>query len=296
MVAAFAPAGLFFLGAAQSFAAEAIGVNPVGLAVSVVKAKKLCFDNTIEVTGVLVPRAEVLVRPDREGLQIARVLAEPGAKVSAGQPLAQLVSPDAAAGSTDFVSVNAPAAGTVLRVNAVVGAMASARAEPLFQIIVGGELELSAQVTTRNLPNLASGQPAKTKLIGVGELPGRVRVVSDMIDSTTQLAEVRVAVDLDERLKVGTFGRAIINAGQRCDRAAIPLSALLYGPEGTVAQVVRDERIESRLVTAGLQANGNVEILQGVAEGDMVVVRAGAFLRDGDRVRSVVVGEPAGRR
>jgi len=119
-------------------------------------------------------------------------------------------------------------------------------------------------------------------------LPGQVRFVSKTVDSTTQLGEVRVSISFDERLKVGMFGRAIINSGQRCGRVAIPLSALLYGQEGSVVQVVHDERIESRIVTTGLRSEGNVEIRQGIVEGDMVVARAGAFLRDGDRVKSVV--------
>jgi multidrug efflux pump subunit AcrA (membrane-fusion protein) len=292
----FFPAILFFYAASQSLAADSPKPTPLSPAVTVIKAKKICFDNTIEVTGVLVPKTEVLVRPDREGLQISKVLVEAGTKVSAGQSLAQLVQPDAPTGSGDFVSVQAPVAGIVVRSAAIVGSMASARAEPLFQIIAGGDLELSAQITTRNLPDLVSGLPAKIRVVGVGELPGRVRFVSKMVDSTTQLGEVSITINPEERLKIGTFGRAIINAGQRCDKPGVPLSALLYGIEGTVAQVVRDERIETRLVAAGLQANGNVEILQGIAEGDMVVARSGAFLRDGDRVRSFVVGEPAARK
>lgn len=283
-----------------AFAADMPAPGTKSPAVTVVKARKLCFDNTIEVTGVLVPKTEVLVRPDREGLQVAKVLVEPGTKVSAGQPLAQLVAPIPSPGSGD-VSVAAPVAGTVFRSRAIVGAMASARAEPLFQIIAGGEVELSAQITTRNLSSLAaalraSSPSVRVKVVGVGESPGRVQLVSNVVDPATQLGEVRIAVAPDERLKPGAFGRAIINAGQRCDNAAIPLSALLYGPEGTVAQVVRNERVESRLVTVGLEADGNVEILRGISDGDPVVARAGAFLRDGDRVRSFVAGEPGGRR
>jgi HlyD family secretion protein len=130
----------------------------------------------------------------------------------------------------------------------------------------------------------------------VGELPGQARFVSKTVDSTTQLGEVRVSISFDERLKVGMFGRAIINSGQRCDRVAIPPSALLYGQEGSVVQVVRDERIESRIVTTGLRSEGNVEIRQGIVEGDMVVARAGAFLRDGDRVKPVVVDDSLVRK
>jgi len=112
-------------------------------------------------------------------------------------------------------------------------------------------------------------------------------------NSQTSAPGEQNAVRLDDRLRPGALGRAIIHAGQRCDRVAVPLSALLYGPEGAVVQVVRDSRIETRSVTTGLQSKGAAEIRQGIAEGDVVVARAGAFLRDGDRVRPVAE-EPAG--
>ncbi len=288
------PTGLF-LGAASPVLAASPPETKVskGAAVSVTRAKKTCFDDTEEITGGLVPKAEVLVRPDREGYLISKVLVEAGAKVNAGQALAQLANPEVQQGSGEPVSVQAPVAGFIDKASAVVGTMASARAEPLFHIITGGELELSAQITTKSLSKLSSGLPTKIKVVGVGELPGRVRFVSNSVDPATQLGEVHVSIGYDERLKPGMFARAIINLGRRCDRAAIPQSALLYGEEGSVVQVVRDERVESRFVITGLQSAGKIEILQGIVEGDMVVARAGAFLRDGDRVVPVVVEDTA---
>jgi HlyD family secretion protein len=293
----FVPMGLFLIETTQLFAAEPPKPKvSTGAAVSVTKAKKSCFDDMTEITGVLVPKHEVQVRPDREGLQISKVLVEAGAKVNAGEALAQLANPDTQQGLGNPVSVQAPVTGIIGKASAVVGTMASAKAEPLFQIIAGGELELSAQISTKGLSRLSSGLPAKIKVVGVGELPGRARFVSKTVDSTTQLGEVRVSIDLDERLKAGMFGRAVIDSGQRCDRVAVPLSALLYGQEGSVVQVVHDERIESRIVTTGLRSGGNVEIRQGIVEGDMVVARAGAFLRDGDRVKPVVIDDSVGRK
>ena len=58
-------------------------------------------------------------------------------------------------------------------------------------------------------------------------------------------------------------------------------------------QTVRDGRIETRRVSVGLLAAGQAEIREGLSEGDMVVARAGAFVRDGDRVRPVTAGGTA---
>jgi HlyD family secretion protein len=52
-----------------------------------------------------------------------------------------------------------------------------------------------------------------------------------------------------------------------------------------VVQVVRRQRVETRRVEVGLMSAGQVEIREGLTEGDVVVARAGALLREGDPVR-----------
>jgi hypothetical protein len=259
-------------------------------AVTVARTRNVCFSDILQVTGVLGPRSEVLVRPDREGLQITQVQVEPGDTVVAGQILARLAPPDGQTGAG--IPVRAPAAGTVVSSNAVVGGMASGRGQPLFRIAVQGEMELLAETPVGTLASLAPNQSAAVEIVGVGSLPGRVRLISGTINQATQLGQVRVFIGSDARLRVGAFGRARIDVAQRC-ATAVPLSAVLYGSGGPVVQVVRDGRVESRRVTVGLMAAGQAEIREGLSEGDMVVARAGAFLREGDRVRPVVANEPA---
>ena len=255
------------------------------------RTRNVCFSDTLQVTGVLGPRNEVLVRPDREGLQISQVQVEPGDTVVAGQILARLAPPDGQ-GTGPGIPVRAPAAGTVVSSAAVVGAMASGRGQPLFRIAAQGEMELLAETPVATLAGLAPNQAAAVEIVGVGSLPGRVRLISSTVNQATQLGQVRVFIGSDARLRAGAFGRARIDIAQRCG-TAVPLSAVLYGSGGPVVQVVRDGRIESRRVKVGLMASGQAEIRDGLSEGDMVVARAGAFLREGDRVRPVVANEPA---
>src|SRR5262245_8500230 len=274
-------------------AAEGDSAASSELAVTVVAAKRMCFTDTLQVTGVLAPRNEILVRPEREGLQIAQVLVQPGESVTSGKILARLTTgegQDAASG----VAVRAPATGVVMSASAVVGNAASAQAEPLFRIAGQGEMELLAEIPVRTLARLAVDQSAKVEIIGVGELPGKVRLFSGAINPTTQLGQVRIFVGSDSRLRAGAFGRATVQIGQRC-APAIPLSAVLYGPGGAVVQVVRSGRVETRRVLVGLLDKDQAEVREGLAEGETVVARAGAFLRDGDRVRAVTAAETSAR-
>jgi hypothetical protein len=68
---------------------------------------------------------------------------------------------------------------------------------------------------------------------------------------------------------------------------SVPLTAVLYGAGGTVVQVVRRARIETKRVEVGLTDGGQIEIRDGLIEGDIVVARAGALLREGDPVRAI---------
>ena len=138
------------------------------------------------------------MRPDREGLQIAQVSVEPGDTVVTGQVLARLVPPDGQPGAG--VPVRAPAGGTIVSAAATVGTTASGRAPPLFRIAARGEMELLAEAPVNDLATLAPDQEAKVEIVGVGELPGKVRLISTAINPMTQLGQVRVFIGNDPKL------------------------------------------------------------------------------------------------
>jgi len=268
--------------------AQPSGGAGAGMAVTVTKVGRSCFTDTLQVIGILVPREEVFVRPDTEGLQVTQIVVEDGERVTSGQVLARLARPEGM-GSATTGTVRAPAAGIVNHRMIRVGMMASARAEPLFRIIVNGDLELQGDVPATRIGKLRVDQIARVELAGAGETTGRVREVAPEVDLATQLGHTRISVGNDDKLKVGTYARAKVEVGRSCG-PTIPLSAVLYGPEGAVVQVVRDERVETRRVRVGLLSGGNAEIREGLNEGDMVVARAGAFLREGDRVKPIQGG------
>lgn len=276
-------AGLFCLSSPPSRAAEEADPNaPKGAAVTVLKAAKSCFAATVDVSGTIIAREETQVRPERMGLKVAEVMVEPGDSVSAGQQLARLSLPEGGQ-----ISVQAPVAGVISASTAAVGAMASGKGEALFSIIARGEFDLVGMVPTRDIAKLQVNQTARIKVIGAGEVDGRVRRLSTTVEPNSQLAQVFIGVTTNRRLLVNSSGRAQIRTGQSCG-VAVPLTAILYGTAGTVVQVVRRARVETRRVETGLMSAGQVEITSGLQEGDIVVARAGALLREGDPVRPVM--------
>jgi HlyD family secretion protein len=175
---------------------------------------------------------------------------------------------------------------------AVIGTLASARGEALFTIIARNEFDLIGVVPTRDLGKLRINQTARIRVIGAPEVDGKVTRVAPTVQPDSQLGQVTLALISNQRFLVNSSGRALIKTNQSCG-VAVPLTAVLYGSAGTVVQVVRRDRVETKRVEVGLMSGGQVEIRDGLAEGDMVVARAGALLREGDPVRSVTVSADA---
>jgi multidrug efflux pump subunit AcrA (membrane-fusion protein) len=269
--------------AAAAFAEEE-PAEAQGMAVSVVKAKTTCFVDHLQVNGHVVAREEILVYPDVEGLQIARLLVDDGAIVAEGEPLAQLVRPDYLPGTPAKATLKAPANGTLLFRQVAVGMPVSARGEAPFRIIRDSELELLVELPLGALAKVKPGQATHIVLLDATELAGTVRLILPEIDPRTQLAHARIKMRGEANIRPGAFARATVDLGRSCG-TAIPLSAILYGPEGSIVQVVRDDRVETRRVKVGLSEGDDVEIREGLTNGDAVVAKAGAFLREGDLVR-----------
>jgi multidrug efflux pump subunit AcrA (membrane-fusion protein) len=279
---AAAAAGLLCLTASPTLAADKPDPDaPKGAAVTVLKAAKSCFSNIVEVSGLVLAREETAVRPERQGLKVAEVLADAGDNVSAGQTLARLNLPE---GGTALVQ--APVAGLIASSTAVIGAMASPRGEALFSIIARSEYDLVGLVPTQDVAKLAVNQPAAITIPGAGTVDAKVRRIAPTVQPDSQLGQVFISITTNKRLLVNSSGRALIKTGQSCG-VAVPLTAVLYGTGGTVVQVVRRARVETKRVEVGLMAGGQVEIREGLSEGDIVVARAGSLLREGDPVRPV---------
>ena len=258
---------------------------PKGAAITVLTATKSCFSDVVEVSGLLVPKEEIAIRPDRPGLKVADVLVDAGENVTAGQILARLTTPEGGA-----LQIQSTTAGLVSASTAVIGSVASGKGEALFSIIARSEFDFIGQVPTRDLPKLKVDQAARIRVIGAGEMDGKVRRVASTVEPNSQLGQVTISFTAPRRLMSNAYARAMIKTGESCG-ISVPLTAILYGTGGTVVQIVRRQRVEARRVEVGLMSAGRVEVREGLAEGDIVVARAGALLREGDPVRPVQAEE-----
>ncbi|MCQ0968920.1 efflux RND transporter periplasmic adaptor subunit (plasmid) [Paracoccus sp. TK19116] len=198
-----------------------------------------------------------------------------------------------AALNLEHTRIKAPVAGLIVDRNARLGAIAAPGAEPLFTIVAGGDIEVSAEVIETALQSLEPGLPARVQVAGVGAIEGKVRLVPASVDPVTRLGLVRISLTSDPRLRTGLFASGWITTAVR-DAVTIPSAAILADAEGETVRVVGDAgMVEVRPVRAGLLWDGRREIAEGLAEGETVIARSGAFFRTGDQITPIRPAEPA---
>ncbi len=180
--------------------------------------------------------------------------------------------------------IRTPVAGIVSARNGQVGAVASSAGEPIFRIIRDGAVEAEVEVIETELGLIGAGDPAELTVAGLGRVEGTVRLIWPVVEPTSRLGRVRIALENREGLRPGLFASGWITTENRRG-LTVPATAVITDAEGSYVLRVEDGVLERRPVAAGLIWQGRREILEGLAPGDEVVARAGAFFGSGDRIR-----------
>lgn len=184
-------------------------------------------------------------------------------------------------------AVKSPVAGVVSARSAKIGAIATGAATPLFTVIRDGEIELKADVAEDDILKLAPGQKATVTLAGgAAKLSGTIRLVEPTLDAQSRLGRVYIGFDQPERARAGMFASAEIVTEEK-EGIVLPLSAVTTARGETVVRKVEDGVVRLVPVETGIQDGQVIEIVSGLAVGEEVVAKAGAYVRDGDRVNPV---------
>lgn len=115
----------------------------------------------------------------------------------------------------------------------------------------------------------------------------RIRLVGAAADSRDRMVAVTAEVDDPERaeLRPGTFVEVEVPVGDAAAAAVIPQTAIRPSEHGFLAFVIEGDVARERVLELGLRtAEGDVEVRQGLAVGELLVVRGAEALRDGARV------------
>ena len=206
---------------------------------------------------------------------------------------AALSAADAKGTHTRHVIVRAPAAGRILRVPQESARVVPA-GEPLVEIGDASNLEITTDLVSTDAVRVRPGQPIYVEDWG-GEHPllGRVRRVEPSgftKVSALGIEEQRVNVigDLLERSEwLGDRYRVQVRVViWRADRVLkVPWSALVREGEGWRVFVAEGARARGRAVTVGRQGEFEVQILDGLRSGELVVRHPTDQVVDGAHIR-----------
>ena len=205
---------------------------------------------------------------------------------------AQLALSDAQLANLDLqlsrTAVVAPVAGEITQRNAQVGAIASAAGLPMFTLIRDGALELRADVAESDLIRLAPGQSVTMTAAGaVAPFTGTIRLVEPTIDAVTRMGRARITIDPSADIRSGMFVEGSVLVTEH-SAASIPVTAVSATAEGNVVMKVTGGVVSREIITTGIRDSGWVEVLSGLAPGDSIVTKAGAFVHDGDHIAPMI--------
>jgi membrane fusion protein, multidrug efflux system len=161
----------------------------------------------------------------------------------------------------------------------------------LFSVADVSTLVARIQVSELEVSTLRPGAvvPLSVDALGGQRVDGRIRRIFPSADSATRLVPVEVALTGGQLvgLRPGYTVRATLSLDRRDDALLVP-SRAVSGPAGARAvYVVKGGKIERRAVRVGSDMSGLSEILEGVAEGDSVVVSGTSMIREGATAKVV---------
>jgi multidrug efflux system membrane fusion protein len=187
-------------------------------------------------------------------------------------------------------SVRPPRAGVINMKNVATGEYATAGR------LIAKLLDVSSLYVRFAVPESESARVAKDLKISFtarisGEKPYQAQVywVSQTADSRTRSVDCKARIlDPPPSLKPGFSGLVKIVLEQRGDAILVPTTAVLPTERGFVAYVLEGTKAKERTLRLGVRTTDDkVEILDGLTEGEALVIRGGSVLQDGKEVEVV---------
>ncbi|HUQ12100.1 MAG TPA: efflux RND transporter periplasmic adaptor subunit [Steroidobacteraceae bacterium] len=207
----------------------------------------------------------------------------------------QRAADDLARLNLSYSEIRAPFAGIVATRHIKVGEEIAIGSK-LFRVTDPVPLKASVFVPERELARLKPGQ---TATIAVDALAGRafpavVKLVSPTVDAATATFKVTLEVtDPKGDLKPGMFSRVGIVFERRAETLTIPRVALIDTDGSANVFVVADGKAVQRAIKTGLSNAGKIEVTEGLAGSEQVVVVGQNGLKDGNPVRVVSLEQTA---
>lgn len=191
-----------------------------------------------------------------------------------------------------FQVMRAPFSGVISARNVergdrVVGDSAAATA-PLFEINALDPLRIVVDVPQSAALQVRPGLRADVDFV---EMPGE-RFQAEVVRSAQSISDavggMRVELRLPNpqgRIPAGMVGQVRLSVPRTAPAVMLPISAVLQGADGAKVALVKGSVVDYRPVRLGRNLGNEVEVVEGLAVGETVVLSPNALLAAGSRVR-----------
>jgi membrane fusion protein, heavy metal efflux system len=183
-------------------------------------------------------------------------------------------------------TVRAPIGGTITQrqigVGQYINSESGGATNPVYTISNLSTVYLIANVREADAPLIHVGDPVEVRVLAYPDriFKAKISWIAASIDPSTRRLSVRADVQNPEgALKPGMFASFSIITGNAEAAPAVPQSAIVY--EGETARVwvaADDGTIGARPIRIGQSADGMVEVLEGLLQGEKVVTSGALFI------------------
>lgn len=166
----------------------------------------------------------------------------------------------------------------------------------MFELVDVSSLKLKVTVNETQIANLKKGNDVKVKasVYPDKEFSGKITFIAPKADASLNFPiEIEIANNPDNSLKAGMYGSAVFSSatgGGAQKITTISRNAFVGGVANNQVFVVNNGEARLTKVTSGRILGDQVEILDGLKEGDVVVISGQINLVDGTKV-SVINNE-----
>ncbi len=243
------------------------------------------IEKRLRLVGTIKGENEVLVFPDMGG-RLLKLNVRDGQYVRKGQVVA-LVDRSAPGVDIKPLTVISPASGYVQVLVRDIGTAVS-KDKPIMKIVDKRRLKVVVGV-----PEPFAGGVGKGTPVYVEGIRTSVSSVSPALDPRTRTLVIEAMLK-DGRFIPGQSASVDVVVERKDSTVVVPVGALVGGVKKGVF-VVKGNKVKYVPVRLGITTSKRVEITSGLSFGDTVVVFGAASLKDGQRVRVVMVSREEGK-
>jgi RND family efflux transporter MFP subunit len=203
----------------------------------------------------------------------------------------------------DYARITAPFGGVITKRYADPGALIQAgtasntQAMPLVRVSENRRLRLDFPVSVDYVSHIRDDSPVIVRVDSLGgrTFAGKIARFTHRIDESTRTMMTEVEVPNDALdLVPGMYATVTLKIDERGNVLAVPVEAVPSGAT-TVFVVNSSQQLEERQIKLGLETATQYEVLEGLDEGDRVVIGNSAQLRAGQTVEAKMT-EPSERQ